>query len=45
VLIGGNANTATGEATDLFGGRLDDVRLYSRALSAAEIQTLYGAAQ
>jgi len=45
VLIGGNANTATGAATDLFAGRIDDVRLYGRALNAAEIQALYGSAQ
>jgi lysophospholipase L1-like esterase len=39
--IGGNVNTAAGGAEELFWGRIDDVRLYNRALTPAEIQTLY----
>ena len=32
-----------GDATFTFGGSIDDVRIYNRALSAAEIQALYNA--
>jgi len=42
LIIGGNVNDASGNPSDLFAGRIDDVRLYGRALSTAEIQALYG---
>ena len=35
-LIGG-----AGAGSELFGGRIDDVRLYNRALSASEVQALF----
>jgi hypothetical protein len=40
LIIGGNANTASDDAQELFGGLLDDVLVYSRALTAAEIGAL-----
>jgi hypothetical protein len=41
VLIGGNANdTNPLVATEILDGRIDDVRLYTRALSASEISAL-----
>jgi lysophospholipase L1-like esterase len=44
VLIGGAANDGSGNASDLLAGRVDDVRIYDRALTAAEVQALYNAA-
>ncbi len=45
LLIGGNQNNSSGSFADLlFDGRVDEVRLYKRALSATEIQTLAGGA-
>ena len=41
LIIGGNGNDASGVPTELFPGRLDEVMLYHRALSAAEIGRLY----
>jgi Concanavalin A-like lectin/glucanases superfamily len=32
---------AVGPAALLFNGKIDDVRIYNRALTAAEIKTLY----
>ncbi|HEY4185664.1 MAG TPA: LamG domain-containing protein [Polyangia bacterium] len=40
IIIGGNDNDASGVPTELFPGRLDEVALYARALSAAEIAQL-----
>jgi len=44
VIIGGNGNDATGVPTELFPGRLDEVMLYHRALSATEIGRIYAGA-
>jgi hypothetical protein len=44
VIIGGNGNDATGVPTELFPGRLDEVMLYHRALTAPEIGRLYAGA-
>ena len=42
VTIGGEENGAQPLVVDgEFDGRIDEVRLYNRALSAAEIQTIY----
>ena len=41
LLIGGGHNDATGAASETFNGWIDDVRIYNRALSAAEVQGLY----
>ena len=41
VIIGGNGNDASGVPTELFPGRLDEVMLYHRALSATEIGRLH----
>lgn len=43
VLLGANGNGAAGTPTELFPGRIDDVRLYRRALTAGEISALSGA--
>jgi hypothetical protein len=41
ILLGGNANTATAlAATEALHGRVDDLRLYARALTASEISAL-----
>ena len=40
VILGGNGNDASGVATELFPGRIDELMLYARALSAAEIGQL-----
>ncbi len=40
LIIGGNENSASGAPQALFKGRIDDVRLYRRALSDAEILAL-----
>jgi hypothetical protein len=40
VILGGNGNDASGVPTELFPGRLDEIMLYSRALTAAEISQL-----
>jgi Concanavalin A-like lectin/glucanases superfamily len=41
ILVGGGANTANAlTASETLAGRVDDVRLYTRALDANEIQTL-----
>ncbi len=37
--------TANGGATNLFSGTVDDVQIFSRALSAAEVTTLYNGGQ
>jgi large repetitive protein len=37
LIVGGNANDASGVPTELFLGRLDEVLIYGRPLSAAEI--------
>ena len=42
VILGGNGNDASGVPTELFPGRLDEVMLYSRALSATEIGQIAG---
>ena len=41
LIIGGNGNDATGVPTELFPGRVDEVMLYHRALSAPEIGRLF----
>jgi hypothetical protein len=43
LIVGGNEDTASGAPQSLFKGRIDDVRLYRRALSDAEIQALAAA--
>jgi glucose/arabinose dehydrogenase len=43
VILGGNEDTAAGAPQALLKGRIDDVRLYRRALSDAEIQALAAA--
>ena len=40
VILGGNGNDASGVPTELFPGRIDELMLYARALSAAEIAKL-----
>ena len=40
VILGGNGNDASGVPTELFPGRIDELMLYARALSAAEIAEL-----
>jgi hypothetical protein len=40
VILGGNGNDASGVPTELFPGRIDELMLYARALSAAEIAQL-----
>jgi beta-galactosidase len=40
VLLGGNGNDASGVPTELFPGRIDELMLYARALSAREIGEL-----
>ena len=40
VILGGNGNDASDVPTELFPGRLDEIMLYARALSAAEISQL-----
>ena len=40
LFIGGNSNPRGKEAIDLVHGMIDDVRLYRRALAAAEIRAL-----
>ena len=40
IILGGNGNDASGVPTELFPGRLDEIMLYARALSAAEISQL-----
>jgi len=46
-VLNGNSNNVwigrRGDLAEYYGGRIDDVRIYSRALSAAEIQAIYGA--
>jgi hypothetical protein len=44
IIIGGNGNDASGVPTELFPGSLDEIMLYRRALSAAEIAELYAGA-
>jgi hypothetical protein len=44
LIIGGNGNDASGVPTELFPGRLDEVMLYHRALTAEEIGRLYAGA-
>jgi hypothetical protein len=44
LIIGGNGNDSTGVPTELFPGRLDEVILYHRALSATEIGRLFAGA-
>lgn len=41
VILGGNGNDATGVPTELFPGRIDEIMLYRRALSADEIARLH----
>jgi hypothetical protein len=41
LVIGGNDNDTSGVPTELFPGSLDEIMLYKRALSAAEIADLY----
>jgi hypothetical protein len=41
LVIGGNGNDATGVPTELFSGRIDEVMLYRRALSADEIGRIF----
>ena len=40
VVLGGNGNDSSGIPTELFPGRIDELMLYARALSAAEIGQL-----
>lgn len=40
VVLGGNGNDASGVPTELFPGRIDELMLYARALSAAEVGAL-----
>jgi hypothetical protein len=40
VILGGNGNDASGVPTELFPGRIDELMLYARALSADEIGRL-----
>jgi hypothetical protein len=40
VILGGNGNDASGVPTELFPGRIDELMLFSRALSGAEIAAL-----
>ena len=40
VILGGNGNDASGVPTELFPGRIDELMLYARALSAEEIGRL-----
>jgi hypothetical protein len=40
VILGGNGNDASGVPTELFPGRLDELMLFSRALSAYEVAQL-----
>ena len=40
VILGGNGNDASGVPTELFPGRVDELMLYARALSATEIAQL-----
>ena len=40
IILGGNGNDASGVPTELFPGRLDEIMLYARALSAPEIPEL-----
>jgi len=40
IILGGNGNDASGVPTELFPGRIDELMLYARALSAAEIGQL-----
>lgn len=37
VILGGNSNDASGVPTELFPGRIDELMLYGRALTAAEV--------
>jgi hypothetical protein len=41
VILGGNGNDASGVPTELFPGRVDELMLYARALSEAEIADLH----
>lgn len=40
IILGGNGNDASGVPTELFPGRIDELMLYARALTAAEISQL-----
>jgi hypothetical protein len=40
VILGGNGNDASGVPNELFPGRIDELMLYARALSADEIRQL-----
>jgi len=44
VILGGNANNASGVPNELVPGRIDELMLYARALSAAEIGELVAGA-
>jgi hypothetical protein len=44
LILGGNGNDASGVPTELFPGRLDEIMLYGRALSATEIGQLHAGA-
>jgi hypothetical protein len=44
VILGGNGNDASGVPTELFPGRIDELMLYARALSATEIGQLHAGA-
>ncbi|HAJ80127.1 MAG TPA: hypothetical protein DCO75_10180 [Fibrobacteres bacterium] len=41
VLIGASKQTSTGALTQFWSGKIDDIRIYSRALSSTEILALY----
>jgi hypothetical protein len=41
VVLGGNGNDGSGVPTELFPGRIDELMLYGRALSEAEIAALH----
>jgi hypothetical protein len=43
VIIGGNTNNKGKTLVDCFRGRIDEVRLYNRALTAHEVAELCGA--
>jgi hypothetical protein len=42
LVIGGNANNATEDAQELFGGLIDELVVYSRALTQPEVAALAG---
>jgi hypothetical protein len=41
LMLGGNTNSNGTEWVDCFNGRIDEIRMYNRALTAADIQEVY----